>query len=736
MYERRRLTPAGTLILALVVMLFAIGDVFAFGVPDRRADEIGGTIKAQINGRSFFFPSLKTDISASIQGDLATVTLVQTFANPTSLPLNATYLFPLNKDAAVHFMQMEVGDERVTAVIKKKTEARATYEKAKRAGKAAALLNQHRPNMFTQELANLMPGKPVKIVLKYSMAVPRIDGAYELVVPLVVGPRYTPPKAPIVELVKDAESSAPARSGEWSFSPAPKYPSVSGLNIPDEIAKDRVSIHVSMSAAFPIKKVKSATHALVLSGNDRQKTATLASGRTVDNRDFILRYELSGRTVEAGLLAHKDKRGDFFSLLVEPPKAPMEKDIIPREMVFVLDTSGSMTGQPMEASKTFMRHAINSLRPTDYFRIIRFSSDTGEFSRHPVKASLLNKVAGIKYVNSLRAGGGTLVPAAMERAFGVRQQPDTLRIVTFLSDGYIGNEAQVLRLIGNNVGKARIYAFGVGTSVNRYLLSEMARKGHGFARFIDPSENVNDVAIELANHLDAPLLTDIEVDWGTLNATAVTPRQIPDLFKGDSLRLMAKSSGPLEPGSTHTVILKGTSNGRKAIMPLKLTIPQSEGDQMSALPLLWARTTITDHMRDLTTPSHMRTSGATDKAIEQAVTKLGLEYSLMSQWTSFVAVSEKIVNERPKASVETSVPLNQVKGVSEYAYPKKPAAHPLQKAKLLTQPGYRQTVALNTVAPPQSFGFGGSSTPEPGTIGGMILLFLLMSGLFWRQRRV
>ena len=742
MYERRKLTPVRTLILTLIISLFAMADAMTFFAKEQPRDEIGGTIKAVIEGKSLYFPTLKSDISASIEGDLAVVTIIQSFLNPTDVPLNASYLFPLNKDAAVHFMQMEIGEERITAVIKKKAQARATYEKAKGAGKTAALLNQHRPNMFTQEFANLMPGKPVKVTLKYAMAVPRIDGAYELVVPLVVGPRYIPTPKPTSKLVREEQPMPSVKSGEWSFGKAPKYPKVSGLHIPDTIAKDRVSIEIDLKAAFPVKQVHSKTHLLLIEGDERQKKLTLAAKRTIDNRDFVLRYELAGRSVAAGLLAHKDQRGDFFSLLIEPPKAPLEKDITPREMVFVLDTSGSMSGMPMEASKTFMRHAINSLRSRDYFRVIRFSSDTGEFSASPVQATMLNKLAGIKYVNGLMAGGGTYIPAAIERAFAAKQQLDTLRIVTFLSDGYIGNEARVLNLIAQKIGKSRIYAFGVGTSVNRFLLSEMARKGRGFARFIDPTEDVNEVAVELAGRLEAPVLTDIEVDWGTLNAADITPNQIADLFKGDSLRLMAKSSQPLEAGSTHTVILKGMSNGRKASMPLTLTIPQNLEGQVSALPLLWARTRIKDHMRDITMPQQMRTSGQTDEKLTQLVTRLGLDYSLMSQWTSFVAVSEKISNEQPETTVDSAVPLNQVKGVSEHAYAKKPQASPTprrlpiqHKARIITNPSTR-VVALNgIVGSGQSFGFAGSSAPEPGTIGAMILLALMMvSGMAWSRR--
>jgi Ca-activated chloride channel family protein len=749
MYERRRLTPLGTLFLSILISLFALGDALALFKPTQPEDKIGGSIRAQLNGKPFYFPSLKSDISAVLEGDLATVTIVQTFLNPTDQPLNASYLFPLNKNAAVHFMQMEVGDERITAVIKQKAEARATFEQAKRQGKAAALLNQHRPNMFVQELANLMPGKVIKVKIKYAMAVPRIDGAYELVVPLVVGPRFTPRKTPEARMVSDEQPPASlavpnaVKSGQWSFSTPPAYPQVSGLTIPDIIAEDRVSIHVDLKAAFPIKQLKSATHLLSIEGEDHHKTAKLAAGRTIDNRDFVLRYELAGRSVQAGMLVHRDKRGEFFSLLVEPPKEPLEQDITPREMVFVLDTSGSMSGQPMEASKTFMRHAISSLRSTDYFRIIRFSSDTGEFSNRPVRASMLNKLAGIKYVNSLMTGGGTRVPAAIDRAFAVSQTSGTLRLVTFLSDGYIGNEDEVLKLIARDLGDARIFAFGVGTSVNRYLLAEMARMGRGFARFIDPAKDVNDAAIALARRLEAPLLTDIEVDWGELNISGITLQKIPDLFKGDSLRLMARSFDKQVPPGTYDITVKGISNGRKAIMPIRFTIPENLAEeQISALPLIWARSRITDHMRSLSRPRQRRTGEMSDETIRELVTKLGLDFSLMTQWTSFVAVSEKIVNEQPANSLDTSVPLNQVKGVSRHAYPLKQQVKAMQKAQVIKQPAHLRTVAQNGFNGPRSGlgaggGFAGAGTPEPGVAGGMVLLVLMMlMGWMWSKKRM
>lgn len=713
-------------------------------------DKIGGTMRAEVSGKQFHFPILKNDISADIEGDLANVTVRQTFINPTATPLNASYLFPLNKDAAIYSMEMVIGSERVVSIIKKKDEARARFEKAKSEGRAAALLNQHRPNMFTQELANLMPGAEIKIVIKYAQSVPRIDGAYELVVPLVVGPRYTPRPRPTPQIVRNDEGEVPLKSGQWKFSPPPKYPEVSGLTIPDTVEKDRVSIAVRLKAGFAIKNVSSRTHMLDVEGDARAKSAKLATGRTVDNRDFVMRYELSGKTVEAGLLTSHSDQGEFLSLLIEPPKAPDDTQISPREMVFLLDVSGSMSGVPIEASKTFMRHALKSLRPNDYFRIIRFSSNASEFSALPVKATLLNKMAGINYVNSLSAGGGTEVMSGLRRAFAVPKQDGTLRIVTFLSDGYIGNEAEIIAKVATDINGARIYAFGVGTSVNRYFLAEVARKGRGFARFIDPTEDSHEVAIELAKHLEAPVLTDIEIDWGALKLEGITPQVLPDLFKGSSLRIMARAPTRLEPGLRLNVTIKGLVNGRKAVLPVQLTVQggaDNEYDnEVSPLPIIWARSRVADHMRDLTNPLVRRRDQLINAQLTDRITNLGLQYSLMTQWTSFVAESSQIMNEDGEMALDRDVPLNQVEGVSEHAYGEKTVRPIIRKTRSIqpSKPGMRAATSRPKMvamaqATQQHFStqsFSGGSTPEPGVIGGLIVLMLMMStGVFINRKR-
>jgi Ca-activated chloride channel family protein len=716
----------GAVLCAALALALVPGRAGA-ALPDDKG--LAGRITAEAGGRTIHFPSLKTDVVADIQGDLATVMVTQTFVNPTTTPLNAKYLFPLHKDAAVFAMTMEVGEEVVHAKIGKREEARQTFEQGKREGKAAALLEQHRPNMFTQEIANLMPGDPIKITLKYTQTVPRIDGGYELVVPLVVGPRYIPndetsrPQVAVLAPpsvrsdISSTDKADPPATGAWQLGPVPDYPhAVAGLTIPATIDADRVSIRVNLVSGIPIGSVMSKTHALATTGDAKVKTITLAEGRTVDNRDFILCYTLSGTAPQAGLLAHRDQRGGTFSLLIEPPQAPADADITPREMVFVLDTSGSMAGLPLEASKTFMRHALQALRPADYFRIIRFSSSASELASGPIPATPANIRAGMAYVDRLSADGGTEVLTGLRQAYGVAQSPGTLRIVVFLSDGYVGNEPEILHMVSASVSQGRLYAFGIGSAVNRYLMEEMARHGRGLSRIIDPTEKSHEAAIQFASRLKTPALTDIRIDWGSLKPRDVTPVLIPDLFEGDSIRIQ----GRFEGAGTHVVKVSGRVNGRPALLPIKIELPaEATGSATEAIPLIWARSRIADHMHQLMVPQALRTAGLADTALKAAVTDLGLKFSLVTQWTSFVAVSERKVNADPASARAADVPLPMVKGVEPSAYPR--AGH--RTGSRIVPAGGSLIEARAPVVP--------SAQPEHVLGLGLVALLLL-----WRLRRL
>lgn len=680
------------------------------------ATDMGGTIEALADGKKINFPLLKTEMLAKVKGDLVTVTVKQTFTNPTAKPLHATYLFPLNQDAAVHKMVMEVGDERVEAKIQRIEEAKATFEHAKQQGKAAALLTEHRPNMFTQDIANLMPKLPVQVTLTYSQTLPKVDGQYELVLPLVVGPRYQPAGAGVAP-TPDTKINSKTTYGQWEVEDLPAYPEVAGLNSPEIIDQDRVAIRVELDGGLPIAELSSKTHGISEKNvSQNQRVIQLAEGKTVDNKDFVLRYRLSGNTTQAGLLAHQDKRGGFFSLQLEPPAVPTAKDIAAREMVFVLDTSGSMDGEPIAASKLFMQHALHNLHPNDYFRIIHFSNNAEEFTAQPVAATPENIKQGLLYVDALTADGGTEIPTAIEQAFGKLAQQDTLRMVVFLTDGYIGNEAEVLTQIAEKIGDARVYALGVGTSVNRFLLEEMAIRGRGFARFIDPTEKADDVAIKLASKLESPILTDITVDWGDLQVSGISPSKIPDLFAGGAVRIQGK----YQQSGQHTIKVSGLVNGRKAELPITVNLPDSAGinssEQDNPIPVIWARSQIADAMRQINTPSYMRPEGIAENDLKDKVTKLGLDFSLTTQWTAFVAVSQKIVNEHPEQAEHSNVPLPMVKGVTEKAYGESQqlaAAQPMMTAQH----------------------FSGGATPEPSTIAGLMIMAAIGAWTVYRRQK-
>ncbi|MCB1513487.1 MAG: VWA domain-containing protein [Hyphomicrobiaceae bacterium] len=761
---------ARTLVTSTIAAVAAAVFVATGALPPARAapapEDVTGQIRAEVDGQTLQFPSLKTDISADIQGDLAAVTVVQTFVNPATVPLNATYLFPLGEDAAVHAMQMKVGDEIIEARIARKPEARQTFEAAKREGKSAALLEQHRPNMFTQNVANLMPGMPIEVTLRYVQTVPRIDGAYELVLPLIVGPRYMPPAHGLAfaraapgdsnkgdGLVPDRHAPhEPQRNGEptaaplgqWTFAPPPAYPPVNGLTAPQTIDEDRVSIAVTLAAGSNISNVASTSHAITVDGDagSNRRRIALANGRTIDNRDFILHYTLAGDAVHAGLLSHAGENGGTFSLLIEPPAAPNADKVTPREIVFVLDTSGSMGGAPLDAAKAFMTQALRVLRPTDYFRLIRFSSSASELASGPIAASAGNIQRAMAFVSGLTADGGTEVLSGLQKAFDIQPMPGTHRMIVFLSDGYVGNEAEILRMVADNIGTAHTYVLGVGTGVNRYLLAEMAHQGRGFLRVVDPTETGEAVATAFAKRLDTTVMTDLSIDWGTLGVADVTPAALPDLFAGDSLRVQGRFSG----GGTHIVTVKGKVNGQSAQMPLEITLPDGPtGSETRAIPLVWARSQIKDHMRELMTPARLRRGGRTDGQIEEAVTSLGLSHHLMTQWTSFVAVTTKVLNPEPSSARESEVNLPMVKGVGPGAYPDaagpggrngvrgftpplspQPTPGPVQQRA--SNPFYQTVVAMQPT-------FGGTATPEPEAIGGLGVMLLGVWLALARRRR-
>lgn len=643
---------------------------FARVVPKEHA-----ALEAEIDGALVELPLLSSTVRADLDGDIASVTLVQTFANPGEAPMNARYVFPLPEDAAVHRMRMTAGDTVVEAEIQRKAEAQATYEAAKSEGKQASLLEQHRPNVFTQQIANLPPGEEVSVTIEYAHAVPREDGAYRFVFPMTVGPRYT--GMPRVE--GDPE---PLGSGGWTLSSGEAV-------LPASIAHSAIDLEVRVDGGMPIEVATSPSHDIATRGHGELMEIRLVEATPVANADFVLEYSLAGESARAGTTAWAENGKGVVSLLIEPPAAASEAQITPRELVFLLDTSCSMNGVAIESSKAFMREALGHMRSSDTFRIHRFGSDVDELSAAALPATSQNVERGVEYVDSLSANGGTNMNLGLHAALDPADDPDRMRIVVFLTDGYIGQDFEILQLVESIRGDARLFSLGIGTSVNRYLLEELARSGKGTARIVLDPEDAPAEALALAERLETPFLTDVHIDWGDAPIHDATPRDAPDLFLGDSLRVMALYDSP----GTYPVTVRGTLNGRPAALPLQVELPaDSEGSD--ALPVVWARAQVSDRMIDWMSP---RTEAADKAAVVEEITTLGLEYRLVTQWTSFVAVAK----DRPIAenAIDVDVPT------------------PAPKATSMTNGVH----------------FGGSSAPEPAewaVLGCLALLGLVV----FRQR--
>lgn len=569
--------------------------------------EVHPAIEAEVGGQTVELTQLTNDVHAHLDGDIASVTVVQSFANPLTEPMDARYVFPLPPDAAVHAMKMTAGDVVIEARIRDSTEARAEFTEAARAGKQASLLEQHRPNVFTQDIANLPPGETIHVTFEYAHAVDRVDGSYSWHLPLRVGARY--------------ESKVP----------------------PATLEPGTTTVEVVLDAGMPIAELASPSHALdVQQAGDRW---TVRLDERLPNDDLVLDYRLATTEPQVGARYDMREGHGVVSLLVEPPTG--SPPVRPRELVFLLDTSCSMSGAPMDASKRFMREALEGMRDGDVFRVHRFGSDTSGLSDGALPATPQNIARGLAFVDGLSGSGGTEMELGIRAALEPAPVDDTLRTVVFLTDGYIGDDFGILELTDALRGDARIHALGVGGNVNRYLLEEIGRAGRGTTRVVSPDEDPAQAASDLAERLSSPYLTDVRIDWGTAPVQDVTPRVVPDLYLGDSLRVMARVDGPGE----HPIRVLGTLGGQEAVLETTLRIPETT-DAPSALPIVWARSQVADRMIDWASAR----SSVTDKArLKDEIRQLGLEYGLVTQWTSFVAVAEtEVVSaQRPASSTPT-----------------------------------------------------------------------------------
>ena len=598
-------------------------------------------------------PLKHTDVKAEITGFVSRVLVTQQFENPFQEPIEAVYTFPLPQNAAVDDMTMIVGERTIRGKILPSEEAQAVYEGAKARGQIAGLLNQERPNIFTQSVANILPGEQIKITISYVETLRYEDGAYEFVFPMVVGPRYIP--------------GAPADTGNNGAGFAPntdRVPDASRITpkpaAPGERSGHDISIDLNLDAGLIVDSLESKTHALDIERPSSTRAhLKLKRGATIPNRDFVLRYHVAGREIQDALLTHRSDKGGFFTLILQPPDRVAADDVTPKELVFVLDTSGSMSGFPIEKAKETMKLALDNLYPSDTFNLITFAGDTRVLFSEPVRATKRNLARAQEFLAASSGEGGTEMMGAIKAALDPSDSQSHVRIVCFMTDGYVGNDMQIIAEVQKHKN-ARVFAFGIGSSVNRFLLDNMALAGRGEVEYVGLSDDGSAAAKRFHQRVRNPLLTDISIDWNGLPVTDVYPQRIPDLFGAKPVMVTGRYTAP----GSGTIRLKGNMAGSPYTREIQVTLPETMALH-DVLPSLWARARIDGLMSE---DYYGVQRGSMRADLRNIVTQLGMEFRLMTQFTAFVAVEEMVVTDGGRLR-RIDVPVEVPKGVDRnFAY--------------------------------------------------------------------
>ncbi|MCR6478920.1 VIT and VWA domain-containing protein [Variovorax sp. ZS18.2.2] len=615
-------------------------------------------------------PLKGTEVAVKISGVIADVTVTQTYRNEGQRAIEAKYVFPGSTKAAVSGLNIRLADRLITAQIREKQQAQIEYDTAKKEGKTAALLEQHLPNVFQMNVANILPGDDVKVELRYTELLVPQSGNYEFVFPTVVGPRYNSPQS------ENAQAKWVAQ------------PTLHAGVAPSTSFKLKATIDTPMG----LKEVRSTTHAIDVKKSDEDQHADItltADGRPADNRDFVLDYRLAGEKIESGLMLYKgqgENAENFFLAMIEPPKAVAASAISPRDYIFVVDISGSMHGFPLDTAKTVLERLIGGLRPSDTFNVLLFSGSNKMLSPKSVPATRANIEQALATIKSYDGRGSTELIPALKRVYAEPKEENVSRTVVVVTDGYVTVEREAFDLVRSNLSKANVFAFGIGSSVNRSLMEGIARAGMGEPFIITDPVQAPEQAARFRRMVESPVLTSVKATFGGLDVYDVEPQALPDVLGERPVIVFGKWRGE----SKGRVIIEGQS----ASGPYRQEVRIDDRTRLdtAALRTLWAR----HRIQSLSDQESLEGSAA----FKERITELGLKYSLLTQYTSFIAVDKVVRNLAPQNGVDVNQPLPMPQGVSD--------------------------LALGAEVP---------STPEPETLGALAVVLSMLAMLRRRARR-
>jgi Ca-activated chloride channel family protein len=572
-------------------------------------------------------PLIATEVEIRVTGHVARAKVTQRFSNPHAEWYEGVYVFPLPERAAVDRLRMTIGERVVEGEIREKEQAKRTYDAAKAAGRRAALLEQERPNIFTSSVANIGPGEEVRVDIEYQQTLHYDQGRYELRFPMVVGPRYIPAHMDRAEAAR--------------VTPAVLRPDESGA------IHNPVTLTVEVQAGVPIGGLRSASHRIETGDCSGSACRAVLRGPVPASKDFVLDWSLAPGAAPAAAALIETKGGRHYGLVMVAPPAPERRAApMPREAIFVIDTSGSMQGASIEQAREALELAVRRLGAADRFNVIEFNSHARALYPEARAATHENVQRAARWVRGLRADGGTEMAKALDLALDGRDTAGRVRQIVFLTDGAVGNEDQLLRMIRERLGDSRLFTVGIGSAPNSHFMAKAAQFGAGTFTHIGRIDEVKEKMDALFAKLESPVLKGVRIDWGGASGVEAWPKQIPDLYAGEPVMVLFSAE---RLGGEIEVSARAGDRAWQARVPLAA----AEGD--NALSVLWARERIgalMDHLR----------GGAPEAEIREAVLKLALEHHLVSRYTSLVAVDRTPVRSAEARLKSSGIPTNLPEG--------------------------------------------------------------------------
>ena len=605
-------------------------------------DVTEGTLLFKTNqqGRYIPAPILKTDVQIAVTGIIARATVRQEFTNPSQKKgdwLEGVYVFPLPETAAVDHLRMHVGERIIEGQIKEQGEAKKVYEKAEQEGKRASLVEQERPNIFTTSVANIGPGERIIVEIEYQETIRYDQGTFQLRFPMVVGQRYIPGTPVIVE--------GQDPNGSGTMLDTDRVPDASRITPPVQKPGqgliNPISLSLSLTPGFPIAKVESLFHqVIVIPDPDGGYQVSLKKDAVPADRDFQLTWSPAPSTEPAATVLTEQRDGETYAMLmlVPPTQQSNAAPHKPRNLTFVIDTSGSMAGPSIEQAKSALATALTRLTTQDRFNVIQFNNTVRSLFSAPQPVTTAAMRKAIRYVESLSADGGTEMLPALRQALKSPQDSIRLQQIVLITDGQVGNEDELFELLHHRLGTRRVFTIGIGSTPNSHLMRKTAEFGRGTFTYVGNIREVKDKLDALFKKLEQPVLNDIQLDLTGWAGLEQYPSRIADLYEGEPIVLTLKATSLPDQA-----ILRGQIGTQPWSRPLSMTHRTNRG----GLSVYWARQKISALMDEGFT-------GTAEETVRKGVLDVALAHHLVSKYTSLVAVD--VTPARPVSKTEAELP--------------------------------------------------------------------------------